>query len=469
MTNFIDNAIISEDGRRMISGNIVGKTSGNTTYTIPEGIEIIEKDFDFEDMQTVILPKSLKQIASNPFRFCEDLEKIVSKSDNFIVKDNVLYTSDMKRLVAFFSKAKTFNVPDSVTHIGSCAFSWRGELQAINIPESVTHIEDEAFDEAFENVEGRKIVFKLPQSLTYLGNGAFNCCWNIKQITIPAAVTHIDGNPFFLCAMEQITCESPHFCIENHALLTIDKKYLIAYLGKESSYCIPNTVTHIGKNAFSSNNEGLKHIEIPASVVHIEENAFEYCNALESITCHSNKYVVHENTLYTADKQELILCFSKEKLFIIPETVKRVSFFPYFNFPANIKCFLVPNAIYDDFKCAYEDFGDFDSHIIIITYEYGVFTYREGISNMWFTITDDAIYTENMEELICCFSKEKVFRVPDTVTDIANNCFPKNIESILVSDNLYDELKTPLKERNGITVYKDTIINRIKLKCGLIK
>ena len=58
MTNFIDNAIISEDGKRMISGNIIGKTSGNTTYTIPEGIEIIEKDFDFEDMQTVILPKA---------------------------------------------------------------------------------------------------------------------------------------------------------------------------------------------------------------------------------------------------------------------------------------------------------------------------------------------------------------------------------------------------------------------------
>lgn len=319
----------SDDGKRIIKGVI---------DEIPEGIEVIERDVWFTNSAVAAtLPKSLKYINGNLF-VDSHIEKIVSKSPNFVVEDGVLYTSDKKKIVACFSEATSFNMPDTVTHIGHLAFGGTN-IEEIKLSESLTHIEDNAF----EDLSCKEI--SLSQSLTYIGNAAFEGNSNLEKIIIPSSVTYIGDNPFAWCCLKQIECESPHFCIENNALLSKDKKQLITYFGQDINYAIPDTVTHIGNRAFDNDNS-IKYLEIPSSVVSIGICAFDFCS-LNHIKCLSDKFVVHENALYTADMQNLICCFGDRQIFQMPQTVKHVS---AKTFPAGLKVLLVPESVCKDVK-----------------------------------------------------------------------------------------------------------------------
>jgi|GEM_PF-2023543 len=63
---------------------------------------------------------------------------------------------------------------------------------------------------------------------------------------------------------------------------TIDSGVLTEYTGTAANVTIPDTVTSIGANAFD--NLDITSVTIPASVVYIEDSAFNYCYALETVT-----------------------------------------------------------------------------------------------------------------------------------------------------------------------------------------
>ena len=75
--------------------------------------------------------------------------------------------------------------------------------------------------------------------------------------------------------------ESKAFIDEDHVLFNKNKTTLIAYRAKKTNYTIPNSVTTIGKSAFS-NCRSLTSINIPNSVTTIEERAFVGCRNLPS-------------------------------------------------------------------------------------------------------------------------------------------------------------------------------------------
>ena len=157
-------------------------------------------------------------------------------------------------------------IPDSVTHIGVCAFQSCSSLANVTIPDSVTHIGHFAFL-GCNSLVHYSVNLTIPNSVsvTNIGDGAFCGCSSLVSLTIPNSVTHIGIGAFRNAS-----------CLSN---LTIAKSMIhiepCAFQSCSSlvSLTNPNSVTHIGNHAF----DGClcpANLTIPDSLMHIGRAAF---------------------------------------------------------------------------------------------------------------------------------------------------------------------------------------------------
>lgn len=115
-----------------------GKFTG--TLVIPEGTEKIG-DCAFRDMNitAITIPASVTSIGYAPFIFNEYLESITVDKDNqyYCSVDGVLFNKDMTEIIQVpMALTGSYTVPDSVTKIGSGAFT-ANNLDEIIVPETV--------------------------------------------------------------------------------------------------------------------------------------------------------------------------------------------------------------------------------------------------------------------------------------------------------------------------------------------
>ena len=103
---------------------------------------------------------------------------------------------------------------------------------------------------AFENCYSLTSI-NIPAGVTSIGNSAFESCYNLTSIDIPSSVTSIGHQAFYLCG----------------SLTSID---------------IPSSVTSIGNAAFGGCSV-LTSINIPATVTSVGYGVFDGCRGLESI------------------------------------------------------------------------------------------------------------------------------------------------------------------------------------------
>ncbi len=204
--------IYSKDGKRLLKGNdeiIEYKVKDGTqvicdsafscckslsSIVFPGGVTSIgDSAFNYcESLPSIVLPKSLKHIEINPFVGCKC--HIKSISPYFKVKDNVLYNSDMSKLISYLSEETNFIVPCCVTSIGDSAFSWCKSLSSITLPNGVTSIGDSTFSycSSLKSIT-------LPSGVTSIGKSAFFVCSSLKSITLPNGVTSIGDSTFSYC------------------------------------------------------------------------------------------------------------------------------------------------------------------------------------------------------------------------------------------------------------------------------
>lgn len=231
-------------------------------------------------------------------------------------------------------------IPDSVTKIGSQAFSCCGELASVVIPDSVTEIDNYAF----EYCEGLTSV-NIPNSVVRIGDYAFLECRGLTEVTIPESVKEIGALAFDECSSLKTVnynateCMSAGFDEEEGccfglfngctSLTTVniggnvtvipesafggcDKLTAVHYNGDIAGWCkiffgdlhsnplnkahnlyinnelltdlvIPDTITEINDFAFSYAT-GLKSVKIPDSVTRIGWSAFFGCTGLTTLT-----------------------------------------------------------------------------------------------------------------------------------------------------------------------------------------
>ena len=284
-------------GTKVICDRALGLSS-LTAIHIPDSVTIIgTHTFGIcEDLTSITLPQNIKKINGNPFANWNG--KLIVKSENFIYEDGVLFDKYKRILIAYRSKNKDYEIPNSVKSIGNNAFWNCYNLSSIHIPNSVTSIGDNAFRYcgltsihipnsvtsigrgAFYSCKSLTSIH-IPDSVTSIGEGAFYGCERLTFITLPLNINTINGNPFIGWSGELIV-KSDNFIYEEGVLFDKYKRRLIAYRSKKKDYEIPNSVTSIGDRAFWDC-ESLTSIHIPDSVTSIGDGAFYGCPLNNSI------------------------------------------------------------------------------------------------------------------------------------------------------------------------------------------
>ena len=172
----------------------------------------------------------------------------------------------------------------SVTSIGSEAFLGCSGLTSVTIDNSVTSIGDGAFYEC----SGLTSV-AIPNSVTEIGENAFYKCSGLTSVTIPNSVTSIGADAFYGTAWYDNQPDGLVYAgkvaykykgtMPNNTSITIEDGTpsiaSFAFLGCSglTSVTIPNSVTDIGKSAFSGtawyNNQ-------PDGLVYAGKVAYQY-------------------------------------------------------------------------------------------------------------------------------------------------------------------------------------------------
>ncbi len=269
------------------SGNLVipsTVTNNGTTYSVTS---IGNHAFcDCSGLTSVTIPNSVTSIGERAFSGCSGLTSVT--------------------------------IGNSVTSIGGSAFSGCIGLTSVTIPNSVTSIGYGAFfvcsgltsidvengNTVYDSRNGCNAIIEtatniliagckntsIPNSVTSIGNAAFQYCSGLTSVTIPNSVTSIGDYAFWLCS-------------------------------GLTSVTIPNSVTSIGNYAFQ-NCSGLTSVTIGNSVDTIQAGAFSNCTGMQVLHLGSALHYVGEQAFYNCDHLDTIYSLNPT-----PATVANVDAF----------------------------------------------------------------------------------------------------------------------------------------------
>lgn len=124
----------------------------------------------------------------------------LSGNENLVIKDGVIYSADMTKLVESLSSADMTNyvLPSTVVEINSFAFYNQKELTSITLNDGITTIPQGAFI----NCTGLKEV-TIPDTVISIGTAVFTGS-AVTNVNIPASVKSINKDAFYSME-EQIT------------------------------------------------------------------------------------------------------------------------------------------------------------------------------------------------------------------------------------------------------------------------
>ena len=193
------------------------------------------------------------------------ISEIDNQSDHITLKDGVLYSKDMSRLIFCWQEKEYFSVPQSVKVIEPFAFCLQTRLQNIELHSDIISIGNAAFMgcEALEHIV-------IPRSVMEIKNNTFDGCISLKKVELHDAITEIGSHAFRHCeALQDI-------------ILPRSLQYLNSF---ECCYSlreidIPSSVKEIDGFMFCNN---LRKVILHSGVRKIRDYAFRFCKRLATI------------------------------------------------------------------------------------------------------------------------------------------------------------------------------------------
>jgi len=357
-----------------------------------------------------------------------------------------------------------------VTTIGERAFEWKSQINTVVISEGIKRIEYCGFSACRFMTS-----VKLPQSLEYIADAAFDRCDSLKGIEIPPKVTVINRYTFRQCAFEQLEIPETVTAIREYAFsgcefLEVSIPSSISVIEKEAfSSCnmlqyviIPYGVTRIEEAAFSSC-QRLKAVFLPESLLYLGKDAFDYCRALEKITLPESLVIIEDCALDDTGITQIN----------IP---KSVSYIGYDALPENVPYETENGVKYlNNWAIGYEGEKNVESITVRegtigiannafvnatgnITlnlpstieninrkslnnfYGKGIFSVNISKDNPILCSSDGVVYSKDMSQLICYppAKTDESFKIPETVSEISDYAFYKctNLKSVEIPESV---------------------------------
>ncbi|MCH5184876.1 MAG: leucine-rich repeat protein [Oscillospiraceae bacterium] len=402
-----------------------------TSVTIPSEVTSIGKlaFSGCSGLTSITIPSGVISIGDYAFDRCTGLTDITADENNryYASEDGVLFNKTKTETVRYPPRKNgtTYTIPDSVTSIGTDAFSFCKNLTHIEIPSGVTSIGGYAF----EYCSGLTSL-TIPSGVTSIEEGTFQYCSGLKSINIPNGVTNIELYAFSHCSgltsliipsevkrirvyafedsgLNGITVDenNKYYASEAGVLFNKNKTQLVYYpAGKiEMTYVIPGSVTSISTGAFNYC-RNLAGIEIPDSIKTIDVTAFSYCRSLTDV--YYNGTISEWDDIYIKKDNDDLLRATIHYLSSLPDTTQNPSL------PAS-----TPNPFG---KCGNNLTWELDNGTLII----------DGTGDMSFAPSDTAPWEEYAGEI-------KRITVNDGVTSISPYAFKGcNIKNIAIPANM---------------------------------
>ena len=180
--------------------------SSLTSITLPNSVTSIGSDAFFccKSITSINIPNSIINVGVGAFY---NVPNIVysgtatgspwgARSVNGYVEGYLVYADETKTTLLACSTAATgdITIPNSVTIIGDGAFDDCSSITSITLPNSIKSIGNYAFQDCSFLTS-----ITLPNSVTSIGYSAFDSCSSITSITIPNSIKSIKKFAFYYC------------------------------------------------------------------------------------------------------------------------------------------------------------------------------------------------------------------------------------------------------------------------------
>lgn len=169
---------------------------------IKTGVRTIGRNsfWNAKDIETIIIPETVRQIGYNPFAYCTNTEFKVH-SPKYTTYNGILYSNDFHEVVcctAKIAKSGTITLHNDTISLGRNSFTGCETLCHITLPPYLKTISRGAFSGCIALEE-----IHIPESVEFLGDWTFNNCMSLKTIKIPDGLK-IEQNVFKNCPAEVI-------------------------------------------------------------------------------------------------------------------------------------------------------------------------------------------------------------------------------------------------------------------------
>ena len=335
------------DGDLIIPSTV---TYSDKTYTV---VSIGNDAFTNCPMRSVTIPSSVTKIGAGAFNMCTMLT-------NVTIPNSV--TSIGQRAFRYCYNLRSISISDNVTSIGEETFMYCDRLNTVTFGESITNIHETAFNQValktvIWNAENYSKAYTLPysvntvtfgnsvkhipaslcrstsissisipNSVTSIGENAFERCSALTSVTIGNSVTSIGSSAFYSCSrLTSVTIGNSVTSIGEKAFFDCDGLTSITF---------PNSVTSIGQQTFHGC-DGLISVTIPNSVTNIGTSAFNSCKSLTTITI--------PNSIKRIDNATFYDCTSLKSL-DIGNGVKSIGY-NAFRYCSSLNSISIPNSV----------------------------------------------------------------------------------------------------------------------------